>query len=59
MESKPTNLDEVQIDDTELDEVVGGKNVLDLQQQPLKNGRVAVGDDCTSYVSCVSHVSTN
>jgi hypothetical protein len=53
MEIKPTNLDEVQINEDELDEVVGGKDVLDLQEAK------APGEDdgCVSFQSCVSFIS--
>jgi hypothetical protein len=51
---KPTNLDEVQINDAELDEVVGGKDVLELQQ--LQSSQV-VADSCASWNSCVSYTS--
>jgi hypothetical protein len=54
MENKPTNQVEVQINEEELDEVVGGQDVIGLQSY-----RAPVEDnDCLSWQSCVSHVST-
>lgn len=51
---KPTNLDEVQINDVELDEVVGGAaDVLEMQELAA----VREDDGCLSWNSCSSHSS--
>ncbi|WP_158625830.1 hypothetical protein [Corallococcus carmarthensis] len=51
---KPTNLDEVQINEAELDEVVGGAaDVLDMQQLEVVKG----DDGCLSWNSCSSYTS--
>jgi hypothetical protein len=51
--NKPTNLDEVQINDAELDEVVGGKDVLEMQELAA----VRDAESCASWNSCVSNTS--
>jgi hypothetical protein len=53
MEKKPVNLDEVQIHESELDEVVGGRDVLDLQSYKAPSE----DNDCYSFQSCVSFPS--
>ncbi|RYZ40043.1 MAG: hypothetical protein EOO71_17640 [Myxococcaceae bacterium] len=56
MNDKPTNFDDVQLNDAELDQVVGGQEVLSLQMMDSNSGLKA--DGCgNSSVSCVSNVS--
>jgi hypothetical protein len=45
----------VQLNEAELDQVVGGKDVLSLQGIPAENSEAAAG--CLSWVSCSSSVS--
>ncbi|HEX8822197.1 MAG TPA: class III lanthipeptide [Archangium sp.] len=49
------NFDAVQLNETELDQVVGGQDVLALQslQAPVQD------DGCLSFCSCTSSVSSN
>jgi hypothetical protein len=50
MSDKPTQFEDVQLNDAELDQVVGGQEVLALQMMNL----VDSGNVCKSSVSCKS-----
>ncbi len=53
-ENKPNNIEEVQLDETELEQVVGGAEVLALQGLALEREK----DSCVSFCSCTSSVSS-
>ena len=55
MSDKSQNLDAVQLNDADLDQVVGGQEVLSLQMMGTANEGVAGG--CFSNVSCESSQS--